>query len=198
MRRVEDGGHRVDDRVLGPYKLEDKVLGEGIPLPGLEREELVVHAELMFPGDLLPDQFGRVRGGDDRALYRWASRDGPDVVEVPVRADNGLDGPLDRVHHRIVRYRLDLDEIKGVHIFYLRVFVDHRLVQAESHVKDDNFLSAADGGHIPPNLVISAHCNNLYIHLVSPVFSSRVFFVKIPCSGVSGVELFPEASATDY
>src|SRR5512136_957838 len=90
------------------------------------------------------------------------------MVEVPVGADDRLDGPLDFVHPRIVRYRLDLDQVKGVHILYLRVLVDHHLIQAEPHVKNDNFLSAADGGHISPDLVVSAYCDNFYIHRVSP------------------------------
>ena len=101
------------------------------------------------------------------------------MVEVPVGADDRFYGPFDRVHHRVVRYRLDLDQIKGVHILNLRILVDHYLIQAESHVKNDNFLSAADGGHIPPDLVVSAHCNNFYIHVVSPFCGVvQVFFFK--------------------
>ena len=100
------------------------------------------------------------------------------MVEMAVRADNRLYGSLDPVQYRIVRYRLDLDQVKGVHILDLRVLVDHDLVQAESHVKNDNFLSAADGGHISPDLVVSAYCDNFYIHCVSPYLVVWLFFLK--------------------
>jgi len=57
-----------------------------------------------------------------------------------------------------------LDEIQGMHILNLGVLVDHYLIEAEPHVKDDNFLSAADGGHIAPDLIVSAHCYDFYFH----------------------------------
>ncbi len=110
------------------------------------------------------------------ALYRCASFGiAPIWSRCPCEQTIALTVPSIRVHHRIIRYRLDLDQIKGVHILDLRVLVDHYLVQAESHVKYDNFLSAADGGHIPPDLVVSAHCDNFYIHFVSPYFSVLVY-----------------------
>src|SRR5208283_1283339 len=180
VRGVENRCHSIDDRVLGPYEFKHKMLRDRVPLPGLEREELVVDPELLLARDLLPYQFRRVGRGDDRRVVPvrklW---DRPDVVEMPVGADNRFYGPLDRVHHGVVRYRPDLDQIQGVHILKLRILVDHNLVKAEPHVKNDNLFSAADSGHIPPDLVVTAHCNNFYIHVFSPVFVvAQVVFFK--------------------
>jgi hypothetical protein len=47
--------------------------------------------------------------------------------------------------------------------------VDHHLIEAQPHIKDDDLLAAADGGHIPPDLFVSAHCDDFYIHVLSPV-----------------------------
>src|SRR5512136_2410936 len=94
VRGMEDRGHRINDRVLGADKLENEILGERVPLPCLECKELVVNAKLLLVGDLLPDQFRCVWGRDDRGVVAVCQfRDRPDVVEVPVRAYNRLDGP---------------------------------------------------------------------------------------------------------
>jgi hypothetical protein len=54
-----------------------------------------------------------------------------------------------------------------MHIFDFSILVDHKLVQAESHIEDDNLLSAADRGHIPSYFIVSADGNNFYFHVNS-------------------------------
>ena len=82
--------------MLGMDKLKNKVLRDRVPFAGFKREEFVVSPELLLPGDLLADQFCCVGGGDDRCIVPVCKfRDGSDMVEVPVRADNCLDGSFD-------------------------------------------------------------------------------------------------------
>jgi hypothetical protein len=52
--------------------------------------------------------------------------------------------------------------------------VDHQLVEAETHIKYDNLLSAADGGHVPSDFVVSTYGDNFYFHCFSPVFVYRL------------------------
>jgi hypothetical protein len=66
-----------------------------------------------------------------------------------------------------------------MHLVNLGILVDHQLVEAEPHVKNDDFLSAADGGHVPPDLVISAYGYYFYFHCFS-------------CFLISLCEFFPE------
>ena len=65
-----------------------------------------------------------------------------------------------------------------MHLVNLSILVDHQLVEAEPHVKDDNFLSAADSGHVPPDLVVSAHCYNFYIHFFISLLVCMLFCLK--------------------
>jgi hypothetical protein len=69
-----------------------------------------------------------------------------------------------------------------MHLVDFRILVDHQLVKAESHIKDDNFLSAADGSHVPPDFIVSAYGDNFYFHVccISWIFGIgailRVYF----------------------
>ena len=167
-RGVQDREDRVDDRVLGTHELERQVRGDGVALPGLQGEEFIVHPELLFACNLLPDQFRRIGRADDRGVVAVRQfRYRPDMVQVPVRTDNRLDTPLYRIHDGIIRNGFHLDQIQGMHILDISILVDHHLVEPEAHIKDDNLLSAADGGHISADFVIPAHCYDLNIHVAS-------------------------------
>jgi hypothetical protein len=67
-----------------------------------------------------------------------------------------------------------------MHLVNFSILVDHQLVEAEPHVKDDNFLSAADSGHIPPDLVVSANGYNLYFHCCISFLCSLYLWEKVP------------------
>ena len=54
-----------------------------------------------------------------------------------------------------------------MHILDISILMDHDLVEAQAHIKDDNFFPAADGSHISADFVISAHCYDLNIHVSS-------------------------------
>jgi hypothetical protein len=89
------------------------------------------------------------------------------VVQVPVRTDDRLYTPFDRVHDGVIRDGLHLDEVQGMHILDISILMDHHLVEAQPHIKDDNLFSAADGGHVSTDLVKTANCYDLNIHVAS-------------------------------
>lgn len=70
FRRVQNNGSSIDDTMLHPHKLEGEVLGQGILLPVFQGKQLVVHPEFLFTCYLLPYQLNRIRGPDDRGMYR--------------------------------------------------------------------------------------------------------------------------------
>jgi hypothetical protein len=62
--------------------------------------------------------------------------------------------------------------------------VDHQLVETETHIKYDNLLSAADGGHVPSDFVVSTYGDNFYFHCFSPVFVYRLLIAAGKNPGV--------------
>ena len=90
-----------------------------------------------------------------------------DVVQMPVRTDDRLDTPLYRIHDGVIRNGFHLDQVQRMHVLDISILVDHHLVKTQTHIKDDNLFSAADGGHISADFVIPAHCYDFNIHVAS-------------------------------